>query len=97
MPLLASLPVGGIDGTLAARFTQPPCRGRIIAKTGHLHGVSCLSGYVLDEQRRARIAFSILVNRFRGPPTAAKDLQEALCRLLLDCLTAPGETTGNSP
>jgi len=95
--LLASLPVGGIDGTLAARFTRPPCRGRIIAKTGHLYGVSCLSGYVLDEQRRARIAFSILVNRFRGPPTAAKDLQEALCRLLLDSLTAPGETTGNSP
>ena len=94
--LLASLPVGGIDGTLADRFTGP-CRGRIIAKTGHISGVSCLSGYVLDEQRRARIAFSILINGIPAGPAAAKDLQDAICRMLLDSLPARPEAADGSP
>jgi len=95
--LLASLPIGGVDGTLAGRFTHPPCRGRIVAKTGHLSGVSCLSGYVLDERRRARIAFSILINRIPAGAAAAKGLQETICRLLIDSLPAPGEPADHSP
>ena len=89
--LLASLPVGGVDGTLASRFRAPPCRGRIVAKTGYIHGVSCLSGYVLDERRRTRLAFSVLVNRIRGGTAGAKALQETVCRLLVDSIEPPAK------
>ena len=89
MLLLASLPVGGVDGTLAGRFERPPCRGRVLAKTGTIRGVSTLSGYVLDETRRPRIAFSVLVNRIRGGTAPARRLQEGICRMLIDQIPAP--------
>ena len=38
-----ALPVGGIDGTLKARFPAPEHRGKVIAKTGTLSVASCLS------------------------------------------------------
>lgn len=43
-----TLPIGGIDGTLARRF--PPgsaLRGRIFAKTGSLNATNALAGYLL--------------------------------------------------
>ena len=74
---LASLPVAGEDGTLDERFRAfPHLRGKVHAKTGYIHGVSCLSGYV---KRGDRIcSFSILVNGLRGGAQGAKSLQEKL-------------------
>ena len=43
----ASLPVGGIDGTLARRFAGTPLEGRIFAKTGSLNASRTLSGYLV--------------------------------------------------
>jgi D-alanyl-D-alanine carboxypeptidase/D-alanyl-D-alanine-endopeptidase (penicillin-binding protein 4) len=84
MVLLMSLPLGGVDGTLADRFNDAPCRGRIAAKSGYLYGVSCLSGYVLNEKGTVRFAFSVLVNGFTGGPAPAKRLQEEICRMVID-------------
>ncbi|MCD6303827.1 MAG: D-alanyl-D-alanine carboxypeptidase/D-alanyl-D-alanine-endopeptidase, partial [Planctomycetes bacterium] len=95
--LLASLPVGGVDGTLRKRFTRPPCRGRVLAKTGYIAGVSCLSGYVLDARRRPRAAFAVLVNDIRGTTAAAKRFQEAVCSLLLNGLAGTGGPAGTTP
>lgn len=81
--LLHSLPVAGVDGTLERRFRGSACRGRVIAKTGYIAGVSTLSGYILDEDRRPRVAFSILVNGRPGILSPAKRLQEDLCEVLL--------------
>ena len=92
MVMLMSLPVGGVDGTLAKRFTQPPCRGRVVAKTGYIYRVSTLSGYVLDEDGSVRVAFSVLVNGFRGNSRPAKGLQDRLCRMLIDAIARPPET-----
>ena len=58
---LDSLPVAGEDGTLADRFTGPPARGRIHAKTGAMEHVNALSGY-MDLPSGERLAFSILGN-----------------------------------
>ncbi|MGN5375165.1 D-alanyl-D-alanine carboxypeptidase/D-alanyl-D-alanine endopeptidase [Sphingomonas hankookensis] len=41
---LATLPVGGVDGTLARRFRDTPLNGKIHAKTGSLNGASALAG-----------------------------------------------------
>ena len=81
--LLHSLPVAGVDGTLARRFGGSPCRGRVLAKTGYIRGVATLSGYLLDDQSRPRVAFSILVNGPGGILDPARRLQEGICEVLL--------------
>ena len=57
----ASLPVGGVDGTLENRFTQPPLKGKVFAKTGTLAEVHALSGYLIAASGRT-LVFSILCN-----------------------------------
>lgn len=59
--LIASLPVGGYDGTLARRFKGHPAQGRVRAKTGTLDRVTTLGGFVATDSLRP-IAFAILVN-----------------------------------
>lgn len=44
---LASLPVAGQDGTLAARFAGTPLAGRLWAKTGSLNAARALGGTML--------------------------------------------------
>jgi len=62
---MASLPIGGVDGTLDRRMVGGPAQRRIRAKTGHLNGVSSLSGYAFTHQGKV-LAFAILVNEQRG-------------------------------
>lgn len=57
----ASLPVGGVDGTLAGRFLENPLRGKVFAKTGTMGGVNALSGYLVAASGRT-LVFSILCN-----------------------------------
>jgi len=56
-----SLPVAGVDGTLAGRFKGTRLKGRIHAKTGTLEGVNALSGY-MDLPSGKRLAFSFIGN-----------------------------------
>jgi len=56
-----SLPVAGMDGTLAERFGRTSAKGRIAAKTGTLEHVNALSGY-MNLRSGERLAFSILGN-----------------------------------
>jgi D-alanyl-D-alanine carboxypeptidase/D-alanyl-D-alanine-endopeptidase (penicillin-binding protein 4) len=66
----ASLPVGGVDGSLASRFKQPALLGRVAAKTGSLTGVNTLSGYLTAASGR-QLAFSILANDYVGEGSRA--------------------------
>src|SRR5690606_7946245 len=61
-----SLPIAGVDGTLASRMRGTPAEGRVRAKTGTISGVSGLAGYVTTASGR-RLAFAILVQNFVGP------------------------------
>ena len=56
-----TLPVGGIDGSLIYRFSDPAVVGRVQGKTGSLTHVNAISGYILT-QKGDRVAFSIMVN-----------------------------------
>ncbi|HUS48288.1 MAG TPA: D-alanyl-D-alanine carboxypeptidase/D-alanyl-D-alanine-endopeptidase, partial [Phycisphaerae bacterium] len=83
--LIKSLPVAGVDGTMNRRLTEAKYRGRVAAKTGYILGVSTLSGYVLDKEGKCVAAFSILANDVpAGKAWQAKDLQDAICRALVD-------------
>lgn len=59
-----TLPIAGMDGTLAARFKDSPLKGRLQAKTGTLNEVNALSGYLTAASGKT-LAFSILVNGHR--------------------------------
>ena len=57
----ASLPVGGVDGSLQARFGERSAlRGRVFAKTGTLGEARALSGYLLGASGKT-VAFSVMV------------------------------------
>ena len=57
----STLPVGGVDGSLAGRFFRSPWQGRIFAKTGTLREVNTMSGYIKARSGRM-LVFSILCN-----------------------------------
>lgn len=57
----ASLPVGGVDGTLGRRFRGTALEGKIRAKTGTLNATNTLSGYLTTASGR-ELTFSILAN-----------------------------------
>jgi len=84
--LIASLPVGGVDGTLARRWHGRPATGRVRAKTGTLDKVTALAGYFAIDSHHP-LGFAILVNDI--PPgqrasarTAADDIIDALAAYL---------------
>jgi serine-type D-Ala-D-Ala carboxypeptidase/endopeptidase (penicillin-binding protein 4) len=60
----ASLPAGGVDGTLNARFKQPPLKGKVFAKTGTLSEDAALCGYLVAASGQT-VAFSILSSDHR--------------------------------
>jgi serine-type D-Ala-D-Ala carboxypeptidase/endopeptidase (penicillin-binding protein 4) len=54
-----SLPVGGVDGSLSARFKQPLLDGKVFAKTGTLGEARALSGYLVAASGQT-VVFSIM-------------------------------------
>lgn len=59
---LASLSIGGLDGTLSQRFRALRNSRTLRAKTGTLASVTALSGYVLRAAPNGPLAFSVLLN-----------------------------------
>ncbi|MFQ5701131.1 MAG: D-alanyl-D-alanine carboxypeptidase/D-alanyl-D-alanine-endopeptidase [Acidobacteriota bacterium] len=62
---LSSLSIAGVDGTLKKRMKDGPAYRRIRAKTGHVAGVSSLSGYAYTRRGKV-LAFAILANTPRS-------------------------------
>jgi D-alanyl-D-alanine carboxypeptidase/D-alanyl-D-alanine-endopeptidase (penicillin-binding protein 4) len=62
-----ALPIAGVDGTLAHRMLATRAAGNVHAKTGSLHWVRSLSGYLTDGDGEL-LAFSILCNKPTAPP-----------------------------
>jgi D-alanyl-D-alanine carboxypeptidase/D-alanyl-D-alanine-endopeptidase (penicillin-binding protein 4) len=84
--LVASLSIGGVDGTISRRMSNGPAAGLVRAKTGTLDGVSTLSGYVATDGR-APLAFSIFVNGFQDDAAEyARLLQNDICEAMIPFL-----------
>jgi D-alanyl-D-alanine carboxypeptidase/D-alanyl-D-alanine-endopeptidase (penicillin-binding protein 4) len=75
-----TLPSGGSKGTLKDRLEFSD--SKIRAKTGHLSGVSCLSGYMFSD-KHGPLAFSMLMNGYTGPAKPYKRLQDKIINLFL--------------
>ena len=64
-----ALPIAAVDGTIAHRMIGTPAANNVHAKTGSLHWVRSLSGYVTDADGE-RLLFSILANKWTTPASA---------------------------
>ncbi|MBI5448603.1 MAG: D-alanyl-D-alanine carboxypeptidase/D-alanyl-D-alanine-endopeptidase [Gammaproteobacteria bacterium] len=78
---LQALPIGGLDGTLRHRLGTRDVIGKVQAKTGTMHDVSSLSGYVEGNSGEI-LTFSIIVNDFNGGIYFYHALQDKLCRVM---------------
>jgi D-alanyl-D-alanine carboxypeptidase/D-alanyl-D-alanine-endopeptidase (penicillin-binding protein 4) len=72
-----SLPMAGVNGTLADRMTSGPAYRNVRAKTGTTDSASALSGYV-----RSRYVFSILMNGSPIPWWYARQAQDRFAQVL---------------
>ncbi len=79
----ASLPIGGVDGSLSGRFAEGAARGNVRAKTGFITGARTLSGYVTTANGR-ELAFSIMCNHYTIPTRQVNAIQDALVTLLAE-------------
>jgi D-alanyl-D-alanine carboxypeptidase/D-alanyl-D-alanine-endopeptidase (penicillin-binding protein 4) len=77
-----TMAVVGVDGTMEERFRGTDLRGRVLAKSGFVNGVSCLSGF-LKARDENWYAFSILFNNVPAGGTAdAKAIEEKIVRAM---------------
>jgi D-alanyl-D-alanine carboxypeptidase/D-alanyl-D-alanine-endopeptidase (penicillin-binding protein 4) len=78
-----TLPVAGVDGSLAERFRSLRTAEQLHAKTGSLAHVYSLSGYATT-QAGEHIAFSIMTNNDAQPTKKALDTIDQIVTRLLD-------------
>lgn len=77
-----SLPIGGVDGSLAERFMSTPISGLVHAKTGTLSHVNSLSGYGQTKKGR-RFVFSIFCNNHDLPGGKVLTAIDEIVKLLM--------------
>lgn len=72
-----TLPVGGIDGTLARRFKGTALEGRIFAKTGSINATNALAGYMLGKSGKL-LTFAAYANDVPGDASGTPMIDAAL-------------------
>ncbi len=77
----ATLPIAGVDGTLAGWFKSSPLKGKLWAKTGTLNETNALSGYLTTASGKV-LAFSILVNGHRPGSDAESQAMQRICEAI---------------
>ena len=78
--LLESLPIAGVDGTLAKRMKGTKAQGNVHAKTGTVTGITSLSGYCTAHNGH-HLAFSI-INQGILQSSKGRTFQDTFCERL---------------
>lgn len=78
-----SLPIGGEDGTIKSRFTDPVVKGNIHAKTGFISNARSLSGYV-DDRKGDRWVFCMMCNNWSISASDIDDMIDKVCIALAE-------------
>ncbi|MFP4380194.1 MAG: D-alanyl-D-alanine carboxypeptidase/D-alanyl-D-alanine-endopeptidase [Candidatus Sumerlaeia bacterium] len=76
-----SLPVAGVNGTIAHRMKGGAARGNLRAKTGFIKRVHALSGYLQTVDGEA-LAFCIFVNQYSADKRVASRALDRICNEL---------------
>lgn len=80
---LTALPAMGVSGTLKDRMEESPLKNKIFAKTGTMHDISSLSGYLLLADDKVML-FSIINNGIlQGQLPKAKQLEEKILTVIM--------------
>ncbi len=90
---LASLPLGGLDGTLRQRFAGLADANRVRMKTGTLNGTSSLAGYITGADGRTYAAV-IMVNHPGAQNGPGEAVQSTVVRWALSLDSRPGRVAG---
>lgn len=72
-----TLPIGGVDGTLARRFKGTALEGRIFAKTGSINATNALAGYMLGKSGKL-LTFAAYANDVPGDASGTPMIDAAL-------------------
>ncbi|QEY51545.1 D-alanyl-D-alanine carboxypeptidase/D-alanyl-D-alanine endopeptidase [Legionella longbeachae] len=75
--LLHALPQAGVSGTLKERMKKTILDKKVYAKTGSMHDISSLSGFMINPNEKTYI-FSIIINGVNKPLEKAKALEEKI-------------------
>jgi D-alanyl-D-alanine carboxypeptidase/D-alanyl-D-alanine-endopeptidase (penicillin-binding protein 4) len=78
---LESLPIAGVDGTLASRMRGTAAEGRVRAKTGTLAQTNALTGYATT-RGGDRLAFSIVLNHHTAATSGVGAIDEIAAALV---------------
>jgi len=78
-----TLPVAGVDGSLADRFRNTPAAGVLVAKTGSLAHVYSLAGYATTKSGD-HIAFAVMTNNNNMPAKRALETIDRIAVRLVD-------------
>ena len=76
-----ALPIAGVDGTISRRMRGTPAANNVRAKTGSLHWVRSLSGYVTDADGEP-IIFSVLANKWTTPSATVTTTADSIAAAL---------------
>lgn len=74
---LSTLPRMGVSGTLKDRMKNTGLEKNVLAKTGSMHDISALSGYLVLPTGKT-IIFSIICNNITGDLSKAKELEDKI-------------------
>lgn len=77
--VLKAFPIGGQDGTLKNRL-KTISGYKVIAKSGSMTGVNCLSGYLIPEKKGDVLAFSIMINNSSMSGKILRDIQDRIIK-----------------
>lgn len=81
--ILKALPQAGVSGTLKGRMKGSILEKNLFAKTGSMHDISSLSGYIVYPNKHPLI-FSIIINGINKPIDIARSLEEQLLLLIVN-------------
>ena len=73
----ATLPIGGVDGTLKNRFKGTSLEGRIMAKTGTLNATNALAGFLTTKSGKV-LTFAAYANDVPDGTRATQIMDKAL-------------------
>ena len=75
-----SMPVSGVDGTLARRMTKAPCKGKVHAMTGAAPGLCTIAGYC--QASTGHTLCFVILNQGLVSSSDAIAFQDKVCEVL---------------
>ncbi|MCF8240274.1 MAG: D-alanyl-D-alanine carboxypeptidase/D-alanyl-D-alanine-endopeptidase [Melioribacteraceae bacterium] len=76
-----SLPIAGVDGSLALRMKKSAATNNVRAKPGYSNNVRALAGYLRTADNEP-LVFAILLNNFLVPSSLANYIHDSICQRL---------------